>query len=107
LLAYGADLEDIVRRAPYVDRILRGANPAELPVRVPVKFETVVNVKTARALDLEVALCQEATAARSALARIGTSALGDTLDAAAASHRPGARKKSTHGRLFTRAISIP
>jgi putative ABC transport system substrate-binding protein len=55
LLSYGPDLEDIVRRAaPYVDRILRGANPAELPVQVPVKFETVVNVKTARALGLEV-----------------------------------------------------
>jgi putative tryptophan/tyrosine transport system substrate-binding protein len=55
LLSYGPDLEDIVRRAaPYVDRILRGANPAELPVQVPVKFETVVNVKTAKALGLEV-----------------------------------------------------
>ena len=54
LLSYGP-LEDIVRRAaPYVDRILRGANPAELPVQVPVKFETVVNVKTAKALGLEV-----------------------------------------------------
>jgi putative tryptophan/tyrosine transport system substrate-binding protein len=55
LLSYGPNLEDIVRRAvPYVDRILRGADPAELPVQVPVKFETVVNVKTARVLDLEV-----------------------------------------------------
>jgi hypothetical protein len=38
---------------------------------------------------------------------LGVAALGDPLDAAAASHRPGACKKSTHGRLFTRAISIP
>jgi putative tryptophan/tyrosine transport system substrate-binding protein len=46
LLSYGPNLEDIVRRAaPYVDRILRGADPAELPVQVPLKFETVVNVK--------------------------------------------------------------
>jgi putative tryptophan/tyrosine transport system substrate-binding protein len=52
---YGPDLRDIVRRgAPYVDRILRGANPAELPVQVPTKFETAVNVKTAKALGLEV-----------------------------------------------------
>jgi ABC-type uncharacterized transport system substrate-binding protein len=55
LLSYGPDLRDIVRRgAPYVDRILRGANPAELPVQVPTKFETAVNVKTAKALGLEV-----------------------------------------------------
>ena len=51
LLSYGPDLEDIVRRAArYVDRILRCANPAELPVQVPTKFEIVVNVATAKAL---------------------------------------------------------
>ena len=55
LLSYGPDLEHIVRRAaPYVDRILRGANPADLPVQVPTKFEIVVNVKTAKALGLDV-----------------------------------------------------
>jgi putative ABC transport system substrate-binding protein len=55
LLSYGPDLEDIVRRAaPYVDRILRGANPADLPVQVPTKFEIAVNVKTAKALGLAV-----------------------------------------------------
>jgi putative tryptophan/tyrosine transport system substrate-binding protein len=55
LLSYGPDLEDIVRRAtPYVDRILHGANPADLPVQVPTKFELAVNVKTAKALGLEV-----------------------------------------------------
>jgi putative ABC transport system substrate-binding protein len=55
LLSYGPDLEDIVRRAvPYVDRILRGAKPADLPVQVPTKFEIVLNVKTAKALALEV-----------------------------------------------------
>ena len=55
LLSYGPDLEDIVRRAaPYVDRILHGANPADLPVQAPTKFDLAVNVKTAKALGLEV-----------------------------------------------------
>jgi len=55
LLSYGPDLVDIVRRAsPYVDRILRGAKPAELPVQMPTKFEMVVNLKTAKALGLAV-----------------------------------------------------
>ena len=55
LLSYGPDLADIVRRgAPYVDQILRGAKPSDLPVQVPVKFEMAVNVKTATALALTV-----------------------------------------------------
>ena len=55
LLSYGPDLADIVRRsAPYVDRVLHGEKPADLPVQVPTKFEVAVNVKTARALGLEV-----------------------------------------------------
>jgi putative ABC transport system substrate-binding protein len=52
-LSYGPDLGDMYRRAaPYVDRILRGARPEELPVQLPVKFEMVVNAKTAKALGL-------------------------------------------------------
>jgi putative ABC transport system substrate-binding protein len=55
LFSYGPDLRDIVRRgAPYIDRILRGEKPADLPVQVPVKFEMAVNVKTAKALGLTV-----------------------------------------------------
>jgi putative tryptophan/tyrosine transport system substrate-binding protein len=55
LLSYGPDLGDIVQRtAPYVDRIMRGANPPELPVQVPIKFEMTVNVKTAKTLGLTV-----------------------------------------------------
>jgi putative ABC transport system substrate-binding protein len=55
LLSYGPDPVDIFRRsASYVDRILRGEKPAELPVQVPVKFEMAVNVKTAKALGLTI-----------------------------------------------------
>jgi putative ABC transport system substrate-binding protein len=55
LISYGPDFRDIVRRAaPYVDRILRGDKPADLPVQVPVKFEMAVNVKTAKSLGLAV-----------------------------------------------------
>jgi putative ABC transport system substrate-binding protein len=55
LLSYGVDRVDTVRRAAtYVDRILRGAKPDDLPVQFPTKFEMVVNRKTATALGLAI-----------------------------------------------------
>ena len=56
LISYGVNLNDNFRRAvPYADRILRGAKPSELPVQAPVKFELVINLKTAKALGIAVA----------------------------------------------------
>ena len=55
LITYGPDLTDLLRRAAsYVDRILRGEKPSELPVQAPTKYELIINLKAAKALGLEV-----------------------------------------------------
>jgi putative tryptophan/tyrosine transport system substrate-binding protein len=55
LLCYSTDRVDQFRQAAsYIDRILRGAKPADLPVQVPTKYETVINLKTAKELGLQV-----------------------------------------------------
>jgi|SRR6516165_1207598 len=55
LISYGVNLSDQYRRtADYVDKIIKGANPAELPIQLPTKFELVINLKTAKAIGLQI-----------------------------------------------------
>jgi len=55
LASYGVDGSDLLRRsATYIDRILKGDNPADLPVQLPTKFELAVNLKTAKDLGIDI-----------------------------------------------------
>ena len=64
-MSYGVDIGYLQRRtADYVDRILKGAKPGDLPVQMPIKFYQVINLKTAKALDIIIAPSLVATADR-------------------------------------------
>jgi putative tryptophan/tyrosine transport system substrate-binding protein len=63
LMSYGINVHEVFRQsASYVDRVLRGTNPRDLPVQIPTKLELVINLKTAKALGLTVPLIMQMTA---------------------------------------------
>ena len=63
LMSYGVDASDLnVRAVDYIDRILKGANPADLPIQTPTKFELAINLKTAKAMGLTVPLSLQSRA---------------------------------------------
>jgi len=106
LLSYGIDQVDSYRRAAtYVDRILKGEKPSELPVQAPVKFELVINLKTAKALGLDVPplLQQRADEVMSEAARIHYAARRRGGCMAAGSARAAERADAAH-RYFRRNI---
>ncbi len=54
-MSYGPNIPDLFRRAgDYVDKILRGAKPADMPIEQPTKFDLIVNLKTAKALEIDI-----------------------------------------------------
>jgi putative ABC transport system substrate-binding protein len=63
LMSYGINVYEVFRQsASYVDRVLRGTNPRDLPVQIPTKLELVINLKTAKALGLTVPMILQMTA---------------------------------------------
>jgi ABC transporter substrate binding protein len=88
-MSYSTDVADMFRRAAsYVDRVLKGENPADLPVQAPTKFETMLNLRTAKALGFAVPIraggCATSAGAKAARSR---SSIAGARDAASASPR--------------------